>query len=326
MSVPRNWTPVSYQRSPSQTQQLAAPQATDGRFKAGAIFLFLAWCTIVFSLRHSLHHYTPRHHGPLISFIGFFRQTPFNFLLTIPLTLVIVGYQFAVAFSFPISPLNNSGPSAYIYGLGYGPIVLIFVIQEVWGYLHPNEDRELIRQRRVRGAIIDEEMGYTRKPPWWRRLNGAHNLSMQQAIARNAAEISGSPDAKLLAENGQDMEMTTLPRNEGRKVRVDNTPAGRASARRESRTQELTEERMMEAAKILFPPPPERKKTDPNFLMSDDIMDGAGRGRPLLGVGGSGESTVTAVSDRSPSTASVATTATTMARAQPQIVRSMLDI
>ncbi|KFX99312.1 hypothetical protein V490_01839, partial [Pseudogymnoascus sp. VKM F-3557] len=60
MAVPRNWTPISFQRSPDQTHQVAEPQATDGRFKAGAIFLFFAWVTILFSLGHSMHHYIPR--------------------------------------------------------------------------------------------------------------------------------------------------------------------------------------------------------------------------------------------------------------------------
>lgn len=349
MSVPRNWTPLSYQRSPSQTLQQAEPQATDGRFKSGAFFLLFAWLVILFSLRHSLHHYTPRHTGIVPSILGALRSTPPHFLLTLPLSLIIVGYQFAIAFSFAISPLNNSAPAAYIYGLGWGPIALIFLIQEISGYVYPNEDRELIRQRRLRGQLLDQEMGYTRKPPWWRRLNGSHNLSVQETIARNAREVGG--DASRAAKDGRspdDVEMTPFPqKNAEREVRVDNTPAGRASARRESRAQALHDERMLEAARALFPAPQERKKTDPRFLMSDEIMDavdavdgGRSEKRPGLGVGagsasagasarglvGSGESAVTAVSERSNSTGSVATTTTTMVGAQPQVVRSMLDI
>lgn len=140
---------------------------------------------------------------------------------------------------------------------------------------------------------------------------------MQQALARNAQEVSGAP-----AGNGQgkdDVEMSPLPskRNADREIRIDNTPAGRALARRESRREAELDERVREAARALFPAPVERKKTDPAYLMSDD-MDG--RGRPGASVGTAGDE-----SGRSGSTGSVAS-GTTMVGAKPQVVRSMLDL
>ncbi|OBT63380.1 hypothetical protein VE03_07254 [Pseudogymnoascus sp. 23342-1-I1] len=323
MSVPRNWTPISYQRSPSQALQIAAPQATDGRFKSAAFFLLLAWLTILFSLLHSMHHYTPRP-----SLAARILSTPPAFLLTLPLTLTIVAYQFLAAFSFAHSPLNLAADPAIIYALGWAPIVLIFVIHEVAGYAHPNEDRELIRQRRRRGQDLDREMGYTRKPPWWRRLNGHHNLTVQQALARNAQEVSGAPKAAD-GQGMDDVEMSPMPppsrRNAEREIRVDNTPAGRALARREGRREAELDERVREAARALFPGPQQtgegRKKEDVReYLMGDDL-DGSGRGRPGMGTGTGGEE-----SGRSGSTGSVASTTTTMVGVRPQVVRSMLDI
>ncbi|KFY12535.1 hypothetical protein V492_03820 [Pseudogymnoascus sp. VKM F-4246] len=161
-------------------------------------------------------------------------------------------------------------------------------------------------------------MGYTRKPPWWRRLHGTHNLTVQQALARNAQEVSGAPKAKD-GQGMDDVEMNPMPskRNAEREIRIDNTPAGRALARRESRMEAELDERVREAARALFPPPVERKKTDPAYLMSDDL-DSRGRPGPAVRVAGD-------ESGRSGSSVS-ASSATTMVGAKPQVVKSMLDI
>jgi hypothetical protein len=329
MSIPRNWTPLAYQRSEDQTLDRAKPQATDGRFKAGAFFLFLAWLVILFSLRHSIHHYKPRNRGILNSIIGGIRYTPLRFLLTIPLSLVIVGYQIAISFDFSISPLNQHGDVRYIYGLGWAPIVLIFIVQEVAGYILPNEDRELIRQRRIRGAEIDAEMGYTKKPHWWSRLNGYHNLTVQQALARQNREVTGR-DVAGQGDGEGTMELKNLPkRNVDKNVPVDLTPALRASARRESRMmQQLKDEKLLQAAKALFPSgAPEPPKTNAAYLMSDEIMDAAERGRTQVPGGGPSSSVrsgATQMTERSNSQGSVATTGTV--NAPPQQVRSMLDL
>lgn len=145
---------------------------------------------------------------------------------------------------------------------------------------------------------------------------------MQQALARNAEEVSGAPKTT----NGQgmgDVEMSPLPsrRNADREIKIDNTPAGRALSRREGRREAELDERVREAARALFPAPVERKKTDPAYLMSDDLDD---RGRPGVGVA------VAVAGDESgrsgsTSTGSVAS-GTTMVGAKPQVVRSMLDI
>ncbi|ROT37838.1 hypothetical protein SODALDRAFT_333589 [Sodiomyces alkalinus F11] len=170
---PRNWGQIQLQRDPDQAAARAAPAATDARFKAASFCLLVCWLTVVFSLRHSLRHYKPRNRGWVNKARGLFRSTPLRFRLILPLALVIVGFQVFVSFSFPNSILNAGGNLASIYAGGYGPTLLILVIQIVWGLRTPNEDKELVRQRRRRGEQMDREMGVVRKPAWWRRVNAS---------------------------------------------------------------------------------------------------------------------------------------------------------
>lgn len=196
MIVPRSWTPIELQRSVSQTALIAEPAATDNRFKAAAFLLFCGWATTFFSLCHSIFHYNPR-------------SLPLKQLLILFFSLIMIGYEATIAFDFSISPLNRYGTVAYIYGLGWTPIFLIVAIMEVWGYLEPNEDRELIRQRRVRGAEIDQELGIVQKPHWWRRLRHDHTLNIHSQIARNVGEIGGG--AATTKKMGRAFEMDDLP-------------------------------------------------------------------------------------------------------------------
>jgi hypothetical protein len=327
MSVPRNWTPLSWQRDPAQKAEHAEKNATDGRFKAAACFIFLAWCTIVFCLWHSIHHYKPRNRGVINSFIGAIRYTPLNFWLTIPLSLIIVAYQFAISFNFDISPLNETGNIISIYTWGYAPIALIVLIHIITGYILPNEDRELIRQRRVRGAEIDAQMGFVKKPNWWRRLNGDHNMSVHDAIIKNVREVGGGQATQRHIEEqveGQ-IELKDLPKRNSHRVVTGDTPALRALARREERRQqELHDEQMRKVAGALFGArerPVTKPTTDPNYLMSDELLDGNAR-RPGL-LRGEGSS-VTGTSGRS--TRPVSTVSVDSLGQQPQQVRSMLDI
>lgn len=295
------------QRSPSQTLQIAKPAATDGRFKSSAFFLLFAWLTILFSIRHSIHHYKPRNRGVFNSIIGGIRQCPRRFLLTIPLAGVVVAYQFVIYWVWEMSPLNQEGDPAFIYGLGWAPIAAILIVHEVAGYVLPNEDRELIRQRRIRGQEIDAEMGYTKKPHWWRLLHGEQNMSVSEALAKRAREVGGrlvgSMTAEQVAEqrrreeeSGMGLELNNMSgrrkRNEDREVPAYNlTPAQKASARAEERRQkEAADEQLRRAALALFPPQerqqPQRKQSDTNYLMSDEFMDHAKRSRTPDAAGG----------------------------------------
>lgn len=196
MVFPRSWTPIELQRSPSQVILKAEPSATDTRFKAAAFLLFCSWLVAFFSLCHSIFHYNPR-------------TLPMKQPLLLFFSLIMIGYEATIAFDFSISPLNQHGNVAIIYGLGWTPIFLIMVIMEVWGYLKPNEDRVLIRQRRIRGAEIDQELGLVKKPHWWRRLHNDHNLNVHDQIARNVNEIGGG--AATTKNLSRAIEMGDLP-------------------------------------------------------------------------------------------------------------------
>jgi len=154
----------------------------------------MCWLIIAVSLRHSIKHYCPRNRGFFNRLIGLIRYTPLRFLILLPLALCVVAYQILCSFSFAYSPLNVSTDLAAMYAGGYTPAFLIVVVNAVWGLIAPNEDRELIRQRRTRGSQIDSELGLVQKPAWWRRAAGEGNPAgeaMRDRIARNVREIGG---------------------------------------------------------------------------------------------------------------------------------------
>ena len=191
MAIPRPWTPIEYQRSPEQTEAVAKPSATDARFKAGGLLAFLAWCTICYSLRHSIQHYKPRNRGLWNSSRGFLQYCPLQFLLAIPLLLVVVGYNLASSFAWTISPLKFDGDAGWMYGLGSTPAFLIIVIFEIRGFLDPNEDRALISQRAERGRAHDAELGLTKKPSWWSKMSGDRYLTAEQRLKALTTEVGG---------------------------------------------------------------------------------------------------------------------------------------
>ncbi|KAL2268010.1 hypothetical protein VTJ83DRAFT_2856 [Remersonia thermophila] len=195
MIIPRNWTPIQHQRYPEQTLLEAAPTATDARFKAGAFLLLVSWVVILVSLRHSIKHYCPRNRGFINRATGLVRFTPLRFKLLIPLAAAVVAFQALVAFRFDYSPLCVDGNLAAIFAGGYLPSLLILYVQIAFGFLNPNEDLELKRQRRVRNQEFDRQMGIVHKPSWWRRVNGEvldPNASMRERLAANARELSGA--------------------------------------------------------------------------------------------------------------------------------------
>ena len=189
-----------------------------------------------------------------------------------------------------------------MYGLGWGTIALIIVVYEIYGYINPNEDRDLIRQRRIRGAEIDQEMGITNKPHWWRRLHTDNReLNIHDVIARNVGEIGGGRATTKNMERS--IEMGNMPVS---KRRDSNKPVGEIDAVRV-------------AANLLFPSASPTERSDP-------FRDNPGRGRSPgearreASGAGRGE-TRAGLSERSDSTASGVTLG-----AQPQVVRSMLDV
>ncbi|QSZ31350.1 hypothetical protein DSL72_000913 [Monilinia vaccinii-corymbosi] len=216
--IPRSWGSFEMQRDLDQSNLIAAPAATDIRFKLAAFLLFGGWSTTIYSLQHSIYHYVSHEKGVWNRFIAL-RHTPAKFLLTLSLFLAMIGYIAAISFYFPISPLNIHAKIDFIYPLGWGPIALILLVYEIAGYVNANEDRELLRQRRVRDVAADEEIGYTRKPRWWSRLHGDNKVtSMQERITANVTEVGGVPTARGL-ERAMEMEDTPSPFRDERDVR-----------------------------------------------------------------------------------------------------------
>ncbi|PNY29624.1 Uncharacterized protein TCAP_00461 [Tolypocladium capitatum] len=189
--VPRSWNFASYQRSPEQTAQYAIPTATGARFKAAAFCLFVAWLTIVFSLRHSIKHYKPRNRGIFNRAVGFIRAVPLRLVLIIPLSLALIAYQAFISFVWEFSIIRFDGVVPVIFAWGFGPSLLILYIQIAYGYASPNEDKELLRQRRERGGMINRELGFIKKPAWWRRVRGDHLGTLRDKIGSNVNEVGG---------------------------------------------------------------------------------------------------------------------------------------
>lgn len=297
MIVPRSWGPVEKQRDADQARLITKPMATDARFKAAAFLLLCSWMTTLFSLWHSVKHYKLRNRRIFNRAIGFMRYVPTKFFLTLPLALVMVGYAAACSFEFSISPLNLNADLGIMYGLGWVPITLIFVVYEVAGYMEPNEDRELIRQRRIRGAEIDQQIGIVRKPHWWSRLNRDNrSVGVRDEIARNVSEMGGGPaTARNLERN---IEMGNMPVS---KENDTNKPAGNSDTVRE-------------ASRLLFPARDDMHETQERFTDHPEHLRGRSLGVPLS----------RPMSNRNASHDSVASETTLGAKSQQ--VRSMLDV
>jgi hypothetical protein len=257
MIVPRSWSAIQHQRYPEQVVNEAAPSATDNRFKAGAFLLLVSWLITVFSLRHSIKYYCPRNRGIFNRFIGFLRYTPLRFMIIVPLAAALIAYQVLVAFRFDYSPLKVGGINAAIFAGGYTPSLLIVFVQVLFGFINPNEDKELQRQRRVRNQQLNQEMGLVPKPSWWSRINGEvmdPNAGMRERLMRNVQELHGTKAtgqnaAPQAVEEGS-VEMTPVSPLSPVAQRVTSPLVepytGRSERRREERAREM-------AAGLLFP-------------------------------------------------------------------------
>ncbi|CAG8951651.1 hypothetical protein HYFRA_00005451 [Hymenoscyphus fraxineus] len=304
MIVPRSWGSIEKQRDIDQARLIAEPHSTDTRFKAAAFLLFCGWLTTVFSLHHSIKHYMPRNRGLFNRAMGLLKYIPTKFLLTLPLSLLMIGYQAAIAFSFSISPLNYIDPHlAIIYALGWGPITLILLVYEVAGYFDPNEDKELLRQRRIRGQEADLEIGIVKKPNWWSRLHGNNEpISVSAAIARNVKEIGGGQATTKNLERNIEMGNMPVSKKDTETSGVDARPEGVEAVRL--------------AAGILFPA--QNNMASP---AEERYSDQLGRGRREDERTPPRVQRTTTTSNRSESTNS----GTTLG-GYPQQVRSMLDV
>jgi hypothetical protein len=202
-------------------------------------------------------------------------------MLLIPLAAALIAYQALVAFYFEYSPLKVDGTKAAIYAGGYTPSLLILYVQVLFGFLNPNEDLELQRQRRVRNQALDREMGIVHKPSWWRRVNGEvldPNENMRDTLLRNVREINGTKRTSAITEtatngageatSGVEMTPVSPALTSSRITSPSLEPyTGRSDRRRQERAMEL-------AAGVLFPEAAQNSATVAARRREELMMDG----------------------------------------------------
>jgi hypothetical protein len=188
MTIPRSWTPLQKQNTPFQKDFIARPAATNARTKAGALIAVCAWITIVVSLWHSLRHYKPRERGLFNIVRGFFRDCPKKAILNLTLLGIRVGYGIASAWIWDITIFQDDVQVGWPFGLGYTPILLIIIVNEVAGYLEKNEDLIILEQRVARGRVYDRELNIVKKPNWWSRV-GDRFASDDERLRNMTAEM-----------------------------------------------------------------------------------------------------------------------------------------
>lgn len=344
--VPRNWGDLELQRTPEQTRVRAEPNATDNRFKAAVFMLLMCWLLIVNHLRHSIKHYRERNRGIINRTVGVIKFTPYRFMFIIPISLFVVAFQGLSAWKFQYSVMDVNANYVSMFVGGYVPALLIMIVQIAAGFVNPNEDKELIRQRRMRGSAADRELGIVQKPAWWRRVNGTvhDNETMLERITRNVREVGGGratavkidqsienhpretarTGAPTTIEMGQ-MQRTTLNSTEST---ARPTAAPPYSGRSDRRRTELTQSA---AAQLLFP----NSQNPASFIERVNYLSADGppppyhgdepkdeRGRPRSNESsGNNNTSRPATAERSQS----ANTTNSVA-GPPQQIRSMLDV
>lgn len=231
MAIPRSWTAVEKQQSPSQAQMIARPSASDVRFKAGGFFALAAWIVTVYSFHHSISHYLPKNQI-LIEPAVKINNSLVKLLLGLSLSAVTVAYLVAGTWFWPISPLNLQVSTGWFFGLGYAPALLIIVAYNVFGHLQRNDDKALTMLRRGREQAIDQELGIghaVRKASWWSKMSGQHptDLTPEDRLRRLPSEIGGGPATTRKVE--QALELKAL-----REQLLDNEERGRGHEGKET--------------------------------------------------------------------------------------------
>ena len=294
MTVPRRWTAIERQRSFDQQESNAKPAATDWRFKAGSFLAVACLLIICYSLGHSIYRYKKPPTSRLRLGIFFYlTSAPSKLIVAIILATIRVGYGVASSFVWSISPLKYNVSSGWLYGLGYGPILLILIAFNIYGYMDPNEDKALIQQRTERNHAINAQLGIDprrKKPSWWRKSKpdlGNVSATEPNSILRSlGTEIGGGKPTHRNFERY--VEMDNL------RVRGGNHAGGKDAEE---------------------PTKPARENP---FQDRDSIN---GRGSLLVS-----ESRSTRIISNAGSQLTTSSGETRTAQAKPQVVRSMLDI
>ena len=211
MIIPRSWTAIEKQHSPSQIETVARPSALDARFKAGSLFAFVAWAVIGYSLRHSIRHYKSNVHILIDGSVSFNNNLmkPVTGML---ITAVTVGYTIAGTWIWSVSPLNAQVANGWLFGLGYAPELLIIIVYNVFGFIHTNDDQAMMAQRQHRERSTDRELGIDRvsmKPSWWSKMHGDRhaNLSAEERLRNHTSEVGGGPATRKGIDDALEMKL-----------------------------------------------------------------------------------------------------------------------
>lgn len=299
MIIPRSWTKVQFQRSPWQQTHYAEPTATDGRFKAGAIFSVLSWIVIFVSLHHSLHHYRPKpaSGGIMARINSFCTHCPTKLFLALIILAIRITYALAAAWVWDISLLKYDVNPGWPYGLGYGTTALLLIMFNIFGYIDENEDRLLIEQRRRHGQTADAQLGIVKKPSWWSKAHGDLHLTPEQRLRALASQGPGGGRQESSPPPGANVELGDMS---GNPPSYYSAPGSGGQVRNRSR------QRMENPAENPF--------RDPNTTQDDER-------RGLRRADSDNTSTMTGTTERT------GTTGETLAEDYPpQRVRSMLDV
>ena len=192
MVIPRPWWPIEMQRSTFQQSSIAEPSATDKRMKAGGILAAIAYFVICYNLSHNLYYYKPRATGLWNKFNNFCHHCPTKLFALIVVLAIRVAYGIAAAWIWEISILKYNVEPGWPYGLGYGTTFILLVILQIGGITEENEDKVLIAQRRNRNHEADNEMGITKKPTWWSKMRGDSHLSDEQRLRALTTETAAN--------------------------------------------------------------------------------------------------------------------------------------
>ena len=217
MTVPRSWTTVQQQRSSEQATAIAAPAATDLRFKVAGILSALCFVVICFSMVHSKHHYK----APL-------------WTRTIMPVIVLhlgchTGYWIASAWRWDLNPFNLETDLVFQYSLNLSTVLSILSHLNIHDYFRENDDRLLIAERAARVQEMDAQLagqGDKAKPSWWSRsaldadrLPAERGVEMR-AFSRTVGNVrtieegeSGSWWWQRSNDQGKDPENKSRPAN-----------------------------------------------------------------------------------------------------------------
>lgn len=168
---------------------VAEPSATDIRWKVAGFFAIASWGIILYSLYHSIKHYKENSSALLDKVKIFFKHCPTKFYIYLSILHIRIIYSIASAWTWNISILKHDVSPMWPFAVGYGSVLVLLLIMNIYGYKEQNEDRILITQRMERGREHDAALGVMKKPGWWSRMHSEYKLTTEER--RRALTMEG---------------------------------------------------------------------------------------------------------------------------------------